>query len=243
MAKNKEHKHKNSNWFYAGLELTEDDVRRSMAATQSCKEAAAYLDISYPSWRKYATAYRDQETGKTLFELHKNKSMKGVVGRSWVGGKHRVNWEAILVPNQRVNPERLTKLKAQLLEYDKLEEKCYRCEFEEERIEDHKKPLLLNFKNGDKSNWKIQNIELVCYNCAFLHCLDFYEDDVVRKVETLAINAIPGKQARKQFYQLDDFYIDHLNKLGLHTNTGELQDQLSPKIKEEDTGNEFVDFV
>lgn len=234
----------NDNWFYAGLELSEDDIRRSMSATKSCKEAAAYLEVSYPSWKKYARSYRDQETGKTLFDMHKNESMKGIIGRSWVGGKTpRVNWEAILVPNQRVNPERLTKLKAGLLEHEKLEEKCYRCHFEEERIEDHKKPLLLNFKNGDKSDWKIQNIELVCYNCAFLHCLDFYEDDVVRKVETLAMNAIPGKMARKQFYQLDDFYIDHLNKLGLTASSDELQDQLAPKIGEQDTGNEFVDFV
>jgi hypothetical protein len=239
------------NWLYKGLEITEEDIRRAMANTTSNMKAAEYLEVSYPTYKKYAKSYRDPETGKSLFQLHLNQAMKGIFSRGWVGGtKERVNWEKILTAGQKPFPERLMKLKNNLVVYKKLELECYRCSFKEKRVEDEKIPLLLNFKNGDKSDWRIQNMEFVCYNCSFLHCLDFFEDSVVNKVEMIAMNLPQAKLEKKQFYQLDDFYVDHIKKLGMEVSSlnKESVEKADSKRKEVDKPNkedysDFIDYV
>lgn len=233
------------NWYNAGMQIPEEKIREAMAHTTSNMKAAQYLEVSYPTYKKYAKGYVDMETGKTLFDLHQNQAMKGIVGRTWVGGKMRINWDNILQKNQKYSPERLVKLKANLIEHQKLEEKCYRCSFNERRVEDNKSPLLLNFKNGDKTDWRIQNLEFVCYNCSYLHCLDFYEDSVIEKVETLSMIAPQGKKERKEFYQLDDFYLDHIKKLGFedHSINKESAEKAENNEKTKDDGLDLVDYV
>lgn len=245
MSEEKRFKNQVGNWFYSGIQIPEEKIREAMANTTSNKKAAQYLEVSYSTYKKYAKAYVDMETGKTLFQLHLNAAMKGVIGRSWVGGKARFNWDNILRENQKATPERLERLKGSLLQYNKLEQKCYRCGFDSKRVEDYKCPLMLSFKNGDKTDWRMQNIEFLCYNCAYLHCLDFYEDSVVNKVETLSMIAPQGRKERKQFFELDDFYLDHIKKLGI--STAELNTESAEKaensVKIQEDGMEFIDFV
>ena len=170
-------------WWYQGKMLTEEQILEAMSKTTSNAKAAEYLEVSYGTYKKYAKLYRDSHTGKSLFDTHLNHAMKGVIGRTWVGGKMRVNWDNTLREGQLATHNRLEKLKHGLIESKKLELKCYRCGFDQHRVEDNKVPLIMNFKSGDKSDWRIQNIEMVCYNCAYLHCLDFYSDDVIYKVQ------------------------------------------------------------
>ena len=185
--------------------------------------------------------YRDGQTGKSLYDIHANAAMKNVIGRTWVGGKIRVNWDNTLREGQLASHNRLEKLKHGLIESKKLDQKCYRCGFEEQRVEDQKIPLIMNFKSGDKTDWRIQNIEMVCYNCAFLHCLDFFDDSVIYRVQNLPVSSHINKKDRKEFYQLDDFYLDHINKLGLEVS--ELTSSLAQSTDPTDDGSEFIDFV
>jgi len=233
------------NWYNAGLQIPEEKIREAMSKTTSNMKAAQYLEVSYPTYKKYAKGYVDMETGKTLFELHQNQAMKGIVGRTWVGGKMRLNWDNILSQNQKATPERIQKLKDNLKQHNKLEERCYRCDFDERRVEDNKCPLILNFKNGDKTDWRIQNLEFVCYNCAYLHCLDFYEDSVIEKVETLSMTAPQGKKERKDFYELDDFYLDHIKKLGITTEEDRtpVEAQKKEKVTNTDDFSDLIDYV
>jgi hypothetical protein len=234
-------------WVHLGLQLTEDQIREAMSKTTSNKKASQYLDVSYPTYKKYAKMYRDWDTGKTLFELHMNEAMKGVVGRTWIGGKPRMNWDNILRENQKATPERLLKLKQSLIDYNKLECRCYRCNYNQQRIEDHKVPLLLNFKNGDKTNWKMQNIEFVCYNCAFVYALDFFDESVTRTVESYMINAKQGKKEKSEFYQLDDFYLDYIKKLGIeldHLNKDSVEKADTIQVSErQDDVNDLIDYL
>ena len=39
------------------------------------------------------------------------------------------------------------------------------CGYSESRITDGKVPLILAFKDGDRSNHVLENLEIVCYNC------------------------------------------------------------------------------
>jgi hypothetical protein len=49
-----------------------------------------------------------------------------------------------------------------------MEECCDSCGFEERRLTDHKIPLLLDFKDGDRTNFSLDNLRLLCFNCYFL---------------------------------------------------------------------------
>jgi hypothetical protein len=245
MAKEKKFEKQIGSWAYYGLEISKDQILEAMSKTTSNNKAAEYLNISYATYKKYAKAYRDDHTGRTLFDVHMNQPGKGVQGRAWINGQFRVHWDKILTTGQKATSERIQKLRSQLKEYGKLEEKCYRCGFCTKRLEDSKVPLVLNFKNGDKTDWTIQNLEYVCYNCMFLYALDFYDykEDIINKVELYALNAPQGKKERKEILQLDDFYIDHIKQLGLeYDQLNQEQDISEEQIKSSDLDS-LVDFV
>ena len=50
----------------------------AMAKTKSVRAAARYLNCSYQHLKPYMKSYKDETTGKSLFELHKNQSGKGI---------------------------------------------------------------------------------------------------------------------------------------------------------------------
>ena len=52
--------------------LTEDIIRNAMKHTQSNFQAARYLNLTIETYRKYAKMYVDRESGKNLYEFHKN---------------------------------------------------------------------------------------------------------------------------------------------------------------------------
>jgi len=45
--------------------------------------------------------------------------------------------------------------------------KCNICGYDKRRIADNKLALLLDHKDGDLTNWKKDNLQLLCFNCTF----------------------------------------------------------------------------
>ena len=60
------------------LNLTESQIRYAMKNSKSNSGAARFLNISLTTYQKYSKRYIDEETGKTLWDLQKNKRGKGV---------------------------------------------------------------------------------------------------------------------------------------------------------------------
>ena len=58
--------------------LTKDMILAAMAKTKSNRAASRYLNVSYIHYKGYAKMYIDKETGKSLFEKHKNQCGKGI---------------------------------------------------------------------------------------------------------------------------------------------------------------------
>ena len=58
--------------------ITREQLLAAMKMTKSNMACARYLGISYMHYSRYAKSYIDEETGKTLFDLHKNQSGKGI---------------------------------------------------------------------------------------------------------------------------------------------------------------------
>lgn len=70
-----------------------------------------------------------------------------------------------LYPHQRL---------AQLQRYGLLPDACMQCGFNEHRISDYKSPMLMDFLDGDQSNWLESNLRILCYNCYFLTVHDLW---------------------------------------------------------------------
>lgn len=147
------------------LNIKESTIRYAMENSNSNKSAAKFLKISYNSYKKYAKMYIDEESGKSLFDLHKNQEGRGVRKGSYRVGSYKKLEQIISGHYPDFPPD---KLKRRLLKEGMLEEKCSRCGFEERRVLDYSVPLLLNWIDGDKKNHRLDNLEFLCYNCYFL---------------------------------------------------------------------------
>jgi hypothetical protein len=62
----------------AALDIPESDIRYAMENTKSNAEAARFLKVSFTTYKKYARLYVDRDSGKTLYELHKNQFGVGI---------------------------------------------------------------------------------------------------------------------------------------------------------------------
>jgi hypothetical protein len=102
------------------------------------------------------------------------------------------------------------KIKYRLIAEGYLEEKCAICGFEERRVLDYKMPLLLHFKDGNKKNYKLDNIELLCYNHYFLNVGDIFTDKQIEGIE----DHKPVNQGKVD-WEIDDYHLQRLKELGL----------------------------
>lgn len=240
MSKEKKKNPKEQDWWYKGLQLTEQQLRDAMANTRSNKEAARWLGITDVTHKKYAKSFIDQETGKSLFELHKNVSGRGI-SKNWVGGIWKKDLNEMLIENQPSNPKKVLRLKEMLMKDGRLGFTCSACGYCEKRLTDMKVPLLLNFKNGKKTDWRIENLQWLCYNCYFLFIGNPFSNRLIQAVEATEIDVPEVKEDVKEVYQLSDFYYEHLKKLGLD-GSGDLLFKNKELDHTTDEGSEFIDF-
>jgi hypothetical protein len=188
--------------------ITREQLLAAMKMTKSNMACARYLGISYMHYSRYAKSYIDEETGKTLFDLHKNQSGKGI--RKFLGGKD-LDLEALMSGELFVKSLNVNRYKDKLIQEGYIEEKCNSCGFNEQRVNDYKAPLLVHFKDGNKMNWKIENIELLCYNCYFLQIGDVFNTKQIKHIEEDA----PVKKDDQIDWEMDDNMLEHFKDIGL----------------------------
>jgi len=194
--------------------ISKEDVLRAMKQTRSIKAAARYLNCSYQHLKPFMKAYKDEETGLSLFDLHKNQSGKGIpkfmshtpFGRKMPAIEDIVNGRA---DASSFTPE---KLKIKLIEGGYLIEQCYWCGFDERRELDGKTPLIMFFKDTNKHNYRDGNCQLSCYNCYFLRLGNVFND---KDIESLEGHQTVYKTSEAVDFQLDDYQKKRLDELGL----------------------------
>ena len=184
--------------------LSKEMIVAAQANTKSNMAAARYLHVSYQHYKRYAKLY-------SLFEDHKNQSGKGIPKFLKNGKKEPALLDIIegRVSSASFSP---AKIKYRLIEAGYLLEQCSMCGFQERRVLDYKMPLLLHFKDNNKSNYSKENIELLCYNHYFLLVGNIFTDKDVKQIEshteyhgtTEAVN-----------WELDDYDIERFKELGL----------------------------
>jgi hypothetical protein len=133
------------------------DIEKAQQETRSAHEAARLLGVHYNTYKKYAREYG-------IHERHLNPGGKGIP-KPHVKGKRYALADIL---DGKYPSYDIKKLKARLISSGMIDEECHLCGFNERRITDYKIPLMLVFKDGDRTNHRLENMYLLCFNCAFL---------------------------------------------------------------------------
>jgi len=194
--------------------LTKEDILRAMKMTRSNFAAARYLHVSYNHYKKYAKNYKNED-GITLLEAHKNQEGKGIP-KFALKASSKIPLMDLLegrVPIEHFNAK---EIKQRIIFEGLIEEKCSKCGMNERRVTDTKVPIILNFKDGNKKNWHLDNIEFLCYNCSFLYGVAPIEEKQAEAMEDYV-----KTKADEPDWEMDDHHIEHLKELGLYDNDNE----------------------
>jgi hypothetical protein len=141
-----------------GKIILRSEIEEAQRHTNSNAAAARWLNVNYGRYRKYAQLYG-------IFERHLNPAGFGVDK----GASKRPTSIPLKEILEGKHPKySLAKLKNRLIARKKLIEKCSLCGFDERRITDKRVPLMLTFKDDDRTNFQLNNLALLCYNCMFL---------------------------------------------------------------------------
>jgi hypothetical protein len=209
--------------------LSKEDILRAMKFTKSNRAAAKYLNCSYQHYKPWAKRYKIDDgdiDAPNLFQLHLNPHGVGIP--KFLPNKRKDPYVRNIVETgtgwESFTPE---KIKSRLIAEAFLKDECYTCGFHERRVTDYKTPLLLHFKDGNKCNYLLDNLDLQCYNCYFLYVADPLTQSQVRHIEN---NTEVKEVAHK--WDLDKSQIDNLKSLGLWT---------QPEDKE--PGSEFIAYL
>jgi hypothetical protein len=190
--------------------LTKEMILDAMDKTKSNRAACRYLGVSYPHYKQWAKQYKATKKGyPNLFEQHKNPSGKGIP--KFLSDKQNDFSLLDLIEGRldasSFNPD---KIKYRLFQEGYLKEKCTRCGFEERRVLDYKMPLLLNFRDGNKHYYHLDNLEVLCYNCYFLTIGSLFNNNEIDRIESH--KSIDITQTA---WELDDYHYERLKELGL----------------------------
>ena len=161
------------------------------------------------------------DEGVTLLEAHKNQAGQGIP-KFAISGIDNIPLMDVLegrVPIEHFDPR---KIKARLLSEAMLVEVCASCGFSERRVTDQKIPVILNFKDGNKKNWHLDNLEFLCYNHSFLYAASPIDEKQAEAMEDY-VKTVDDQPN----WELDEHHIEHLKELGLYQ-------------EEERPGNEYI---
>jgi hypothetical protein len=189
-----------------------EDILRAMRFTKSNRAASRYLGCSYQHYKPYAKLFRLDESdpnSPTLFDAHKNQSGKGIP-KFLPNRRKEPNVKLIFESGtgwESFTPE---KIKSRGIAEGYLREQCYHCGFDERRVTDYKVPLLLNFKDSNRNNYLVDNLELLCYNDYFLLVADPLTPDQVRHIQdNTEVKAVSHE------WDLDEAHLENMKALGL----------------------------
>ena len=144
--------------------LLQSQIEQAMKLTRSNAAAAEYLRVSYPLYRRYALQYTNSE-GVSLFKLHINQAGSGMNKVS--ASQKRSQLDDILLGKHPTYSRE--KLLRRLLVNNYFPEQCCNCGFCQKRPSDLRTPLVLNTINGNKTDYRLENLEVLCYNCYFIN--------------------------------------------------------------------------
>lgn len=138
--------------------LLQTEIEEAKLKSPFAAQQARWLGVSLTTYRKYAILYgiyepKPNEKGKrNLFDPEKGRFPLSKILTGEFKGDPRVNdWL----------------VKDKLIRSGLIPPKCNICGYNNRRIVDNKIGLLLDHKNGEKEDYTLENIQLLCFNCTF----------------------------------------------------------------------------
>ncbi len=172
---------RNVNESKALKRITKEHVEIAMHHTSSNSAAARYLGITFGTYKKYASLYKDIN-GISLYDKHNNR---GGIGIKKANGKKL--YEKLLrevVTGKIIPPDfRVKYLKERLVTEGYKIACCEQCGYKEKRKLDGKVPLILTFRDADKKNWLLYNLQFLCYNCYYISISDVFSESQLKALE------------------------------------------------------------
>jgi hypothetical protein len=204
--------------------LTKESIISAMDKTKSVRAAARYLNCSYQHIKKWMKLYVD-ENGVSLFDAHKNQSGKGIPKFLSVSSINKKEPAILDIIEGRIDPSHFNpqKIKYRLITDGYLKDECNNCGFHERRVSDYKSPLILHFKDNNKQHYRLDNMEMLCYNCYYLMVGDIFSGKQLEGLE----DHKPMNQSEVD-WELDEYTKQRLLELGLD------------KSEPIDDGSEFI---
>jgi hypothetical protein len=196
----------------AAKPLTKFQIETAMRYTKSVRAAAKYLGCSYHHLKPFMKVLKMDDSDPnslTLFEAHKNQNGKGIP-KFLPNKRKEPNVKNIILTGtgwESFTPE---KIKVRLVAEGYLRDECYVCGFNERRVTDFKIPLLLHFKDNNKCNYLLDNLEQTCYNCYYLYVGEVLTPSQIRSVEDSS-----PPLAKPFEWDLDDEQIANMKALGI----------------------------
>ena len=135
--------------------LAKTKIQWAINETQSMKQAARLLRVSYNTFKKYSKMYE-------VFQPSSNRGIRKVGG---VGIKPP-ELQSIFDGNHPSYSQ--TKLQQRCIKEGYLAESCGNCKYDEMRHFDLTVPLILDYLDDDPTNKELSNLRLLCYNCFYL---------------------------------------------------------------------------
>jgi hypothetical protein len=192
--------------------FSKSDLLRAMQYTKSIRAAAKYLGASYQHVKPYFKMFKVDEldpNSPTLFDVHKNQKGEGIP--KFLPNKRREpNVRRLFEEGLGYESFTASKIKTRGIAEGYLRDECYNCGCHERRVTDYKTPTLLSFKDGNKSNYLIDNLEILCYNCYFLYVGNPLTSDEIRHIEDNQT-----VKAKPHTWDLDESQIENMKLLGL----------------------------
>jgi hypothetical protein len=190
--------------------INKEMIERAMRHTLSNRAAAKYLSVSYVYYKEYAKMFMGPD-GRSLFDIHKNQ--KGIGIPKFIAARKKEP-PILDIIEGRVSSLHFTpqKIKERMIKQGYVKEECYHCGFKERRVLDYKMPLIMHFKNNKKTDYHLENVQLLCYNCYFLFGNAVFEDKDLEQLETHR----PLNETTDAInWELDDYHLARLKEIGL----------------------------
>ena len=144
--------------------LLESEIKGAQLMAKSGVECAKMLNVSYATYRKWATEYGlfKQFRDKCVKEKNNRQKKKTKIHSNPNKGKYPL----IDILKGKFPNSPVFKLKDRLFKCGYKAEKCENCGWDEKRITDGKGPFILDFKDSNPLNKSLENLTILCMNCA-----------------------------------------------------------------------------
>lgn len=141
------------------ITLTESQIKFAFTKTKSINQCSRYLNVTVNTLNRYCGMYNIDTkpyNNKAGFGTNKGHT-------TWF---KKVPFEDIF--DNKFPTYNRTKLKNRMIKEGLKEERCEMCGYQEKRKIDLTVPLLIDFMDGNKLNYGLYNLRLVCYNCFYM---------------------------------------------------------------------------